>query len=155
MLSEYRDEVISDMPLLPPILELHLPPTEEELSQTLSKLRKSKAGGKSDILPELILSGGPELWDRVLTMIKQVWEDSMVVRDWQDALVVPIPKKGDLRYCDNWRGIYIYKLTGCGREDTGEDIVKERLEVLIKFSQSHRVDSRRDVAVWTGHGLCC
>ena len=65
MLSEYRDEVISDMPLLPPILELDLPPTEEELSQALSKLRKRKAGGKSGILPELILSGGPELWDSV------------------------------------------------------------------------------------------
>ena len=41
MLSEYRDEVISDMPL-PPILELDLPPTEEELSQALSNLRKQE-----------------------------------------------------------------------------------------------------------------
>ena len=120
-----------------------LPPIEEELSQALSKLRKRKAGGKSGILPELILSGGPELWDRVLTMIKQVWEDGMVVRDWQDALVVPIPKKGGLRCCDNWRGISLLDVVGkiLGR------IVKERLEVIA--SQSHRVDSGRDVAVWT------
>ena len=24
---------------------------------------------------------------------------------WRDALVVPVPKKGDLAMCDNWRGI--------------------------------------------------
>ena len=48
----------------------------------------------------------------VLTMIKQVWEDGMVVRDWQDALVVPIPKKGDVRCCDNWRGISLLDVVG-------------------------------------------
>ena len=26
-------------------------------------------------------------------------------KDWSDALLVPIPKKGDLGKCDNWRGI--------------------------------------------------
>ena len=36
----------------------------------------------------------------------------MVVRDWQDALVVPIPKKGDLRCCDNWRGISLLDVVG-------------------------------------------
>ena len=50
----------------------------------------------------------------------------MVVRDWQDALVVPIPKKGELRCCDNWRGISLLDVVGkiLGR------IVKERLEVI-------------------------
>ena len=50
----------------------------------------------------------------------------MVVRDWQDALVVPIPKKGDLRCCDNWCGISLLDVVGkiLGR------IVKERLEVI-------------------------
>ena len=28
-----------------------------------------------------------------------------MVGDWKDAEIVPIPKKGDLKHCDNWRGI--------------------------------------------------
>jgi len=28
-----------------------------------------------------------------------------VFKDWRDALIVPVPKKGDLQSCDNWWGI--------------------------------------------------
>ena len=127
-LIEYRDEVISDMPLLPPAMELDLPPTEEELTQALDKLKMRKAGGKSGILPELILHGCPELWERMLKMIRQVWEDGTVVRDWKDSLVVPIPKKGDLRHCDNWRGISLLDVVG----KILARIVKERLEGIAE-----------------------
>ena len=51
ILSEYRDDMIDNMPWLASILELDLPPSEEELSQASSKLKKKKAGGKSGILP--------------------------------------------------------------------------------------------------------
>ena len=124
--SEYRDEVISAMPMLSPNLDLDLPPTEEELLQALSKLKKGKAGGKSGLLPELITFGGTDLWDRVLEVIKQVWEDGKVVRDWQDAVVIPIPKKGDLKQCDNWRGISLLDVIG----KILARIVQERLQMI-------------------------
>ena len=31
--------------------------------------------------------------------------EQQVPEEWRDALHVPIPKKGDLIHCDNWRGI--------------------------------------------------
>ena len=88
------------MPLLAPFLELDSPSSEEELSQALSKLKMRKAGGKSDTLPELILCGGAKLWSRILKLMQQVWEEGRAVGEWQDAVVVPVPKKGDLRHCD-------------------------------------------------------
>ena len=33
-------------------------------------------------------------------------------QDWRDALLVPIPKKGDLSRCDNWRGIALLEVVG-------------------------------------------
>lgn len=33
-------------------------------------------------------------------------------RDWADAILVPIPKKGDLTHCDNWRGISLLDVVG-------------------------------------------
>ena len=122
----HRDDVIDNMPLLAPILELDSPPSEEELSQALSKLKKRKAGGKSGILPELILCGGAELWSRILKLIQQVWEEGRVVGEWQDAVVVPVPKKGDLRHCNNWRGISLLDVVG----KIMARIMKERLEVI-------------------------
>ena len=52
-----------------------MPPTEEELMQPLTKLKMRKAGGKSDVLPELILHGGVDLWDRMLEVMQKVWKE--------------------------------------------------------------------------------
>ena len=71
-----------------------------------------KAGGKSGVLPELILHGGVDLWDRMLEVMRKVWEEGKVVRDWQDAVVVPIPKKGDLKQRDHWCGISLLDVVG-------------------------------------------
>ena len=61
--SEYRQEVIDDMSLLPPLMELDYPPTAKELSEALSNLKNRRAGRKSGILPELVHCGGCELED--------------------------------------------------------------------------------------------
>ena len=121
--------MIDTLPLLPPLpphLDLDMPPTEEELMRALTKLKMRKAGGKSGVLPELIPHGGVDLWDRILEVMQKVWEEGKVVRDWQDAVVVPIPKKGDLKQCDHWRGIGLLDVVGkvLGR------IVQGRLQVI-------------------------
>ena len=126
--SEYREQVIDDIPLLPPLLELDSPPTGEELTEALFKLKNRKAGGKSGIIPELIHCGGCDLEDRILKIMEQMWEDGCVVDDWKNAVVVPIPKKGDLRRCDNWRGISPLDVVG----KVMARIVKERLEQIVE-----------------------
>ena len=69
-------------------------------------------GGRTGILPELLLCGGPELHERVLLLMEDIWRRGKVVKDWQDAEVVPIPKKGDLRRYYNWRGISLLNVIG-------------------------------------------
>ena len=93
---------------LPPALELDHPPTLEE---ALRRLKRGKAGGRTGILPELLLYGGPELQDRLFLLMEDVWRRGKVANDWQ---IVPIPKKGNLRKCDNWRGIRkVFGKIGC------------------------------------------
>ena len=79
------------------------PLTEEELGVALDKLKCGKADERTGILPEMILAGGKQLWSRLHQLILEVWEEHRVVTDWLDAQIVPIPKKGDLHQCDNWR----------------------------------------------------
>ena len=149
--SEYREQVINDMPSLPPILELDSPPTDEELSEALSKLKNRKAGGKSGILPELIHCGGCELEDRILEIMGQMWEVGSVVDDWKDAVVVPIPKKGDLRRCDNWRGISLLDVVG----KVMARIVKERLEKIADRVLPESQSGFRKGRGCIRHDFCC
>ena len=49
------------MPILPPSLDLDEPPTKEELVTALTKMKMRKVGGKTGILPEMVLLGGEVL----------------------------------------------------------------------------------------------
>ena len=53
----------------------------------------------------MILCGGAALHMRIHDLICKVWHDGVVVAEWRESEIVPIPKKGDLSSCDNWRGI--------------------------------------------------
>ena len=45
-------------------------------------------------------------------LIKTAWETEEVSQEWVDAILVPIPNKGNLHSCDNWRAIALLEVTG-------------------------------------------
>ena len=59
------------IPSLPLALELD-PPTSEELTKSLSKLKRAKAIGRTEILPELHLHSSAELRDRLLLLMEDI-----------------------------------------------------------------------------------
>ena len=64
-------------------------------------------------MPQLIVHcTGAELIDRLLQLTQRVWQEGTVVEDGRDAEIVPIPKKGNLKLCDNWRGISLSDVVG-------------------------------------------
>ena len=107
--SQFCEEAMEEMPTYPTRLELDNSPTHDELLLALGRLRRGKAGGKTGIVPEL---PGADIQDRLLQLIQDMWAQGTVVEDWRDAVVVPIPKKGDLKLCDNWRGISLLDVAG-------------------------------------------
>ena len=121
-------EVINAMAVLPLRLDLDYPPTMEELDVALSKLKKNKAGGLFGILPELVLFGGPALWDQLLLLFQDIWGSGHVVDDWRNALIVPVPKKENLQSCDNWRGISLLDVMG----KILARIIQDRLQVIAE-----------------------
>ena len=40
-----------------------------------------------------------------MTLVRAVWREKCVPQDWRDAILIPVPKKGNLYCCDSWRGI--------------------------------------------------
>jgi hypothetical protein len=38
-------------------------------------------------------------------LFPDIWKEERFPKDWKEGIIVKIPKKGDYRNCNNWRGI--------------------------------------------------
>ena len=88
-------------------------PSREKLTDAVGKLRNGKAAGKSGILPEMVKAGccNDNLLNIMLDLVHKVWQQE-VPKEWADAVLLPIPKKGDLGKCDNWWGVALLEVVG-------------------------------------------
>ena len=86
------------------------PPTRA----AVAKLRPGKAPGESGILPEMVKTAcrDDEFLSLLLDLAHNIWREGRVPGEWANALLIPIPKKGDIRKCDNWRGIALLDVVG-------------------------------------------
>ena len=103
------------------------PPKSQEIAKAL---KNGKAPGSSNILPEMLKAGrkDKDFVSMIADLLVSVWEERKVPKEWVDAILIPIPKKGDLKRCDNWRGIAILKVAGkmAGR------IIQDRLQKVAE-----------------------
>ena len=76
------------------------------------RLAVGRASGLNGLLPDILNCCGGPLLDYILTLFQTVWKERCVPAEWRDALLVPVPKKGDLSFCDNWRGISLLDVMG-------------------------------------------
>ena len=63
-----------------------------------------------------------------MELFGDVWRDGCVPREWADASLIPIPKKGDLSQCDNWRGIALLDVVG----KVLASVLQRRLQVFAE-----------------------
>ena len=75
-----------------------------------------------------MLCEGEVLQCRIHELMVQVWSSGGVPGDWRDSQIVPIPKKGNLRVCDNWRGISLLDVVG----KLFARIIQDRLEEIAE-----------------------
>ena len=80
-------------------------PLRSEVEQAIRALKKHKSPGCDEICGEMILAGGEEAIDIYYTLIKKIWTSEKWPLDWKKSIYVPLPKKGDLQLCSNYRTI--------------------------------------------------
>ena len=61
-------------------------------------------------------------------LLSAVWEERRAPHEWVDAILIPIPKKGNLHCCNNWRGIALLDVVG----KVAARIVQIRLQTLAE-----------------------
>ncbi|KAL5479252.1 hypothetical protein EMCRGX_G022749 [Ephydatia muelleri] len=110
--SSYDDSVFNIIPQQPIMEELARPPTVEEVRCALSQVKCNRAAGKDGIPAELLIYGGEQALTFLHTICTEVWSSEMIPKEWVDSIIVPLPKKGNLQLCDNWRGISLLSVAG-------------------------------------------
>ena len=60
--------------------------------------------------------------------MRTVWQERCVPQEWVDDILVPIPKKGNLCSCENWREISLLDLVG----KVVARVVQNRLQSLAE-----------------------
>ena len=87
-------------------------PSLDEIRGALFLIVENRAGGVNNILPEMVKVSSGELLEYLLDLFTCVCEDGSVPQGWRNALLVPVPKKGDLSLCDSWHGISLLDVVG-------------------------------------------
>jgi len=81
------------------------PPTKTEIKLALTQLKNGKAIGLDNINLE-VLKADPEITVEMLyPLVEKIWKEEKIPEEWDEGLIIKIPKKGDQTNCNNWRGV--------------------------------------------------
>ena len=96
-----------DLPQMPTMRINDNPQTLNEIKDAIAALPNNKAAGV-DGLPAEFFKAQPGLAaDMLHPLINASWISEKFPDEWNEGFIVKIPKKGDLRDCNNWRGICV------------------------------------------------
>uniref|UniRef100_A0A8D9F872 Craniofacial development protein 2 n=1 Tax=Cacopsylla melanoneura TaxID=428564 RepID=A0A8D9F872_9HEMI len=104
LLNVQRDHATPE--LIKSSAEIEIPKvTYNEVVKAIKNLKNNKAPGSDNIPSELLKSGNGFLVEALTKLLNQVWKEEKVPREWTEAIIIPIHKKGDKLICENYRGI--------------------------------------------------
>jgi len=76
-------------------------PTKTETKLALVQLKNGKAVGLDNINPE-VLKVDPEITVEIIyPLLKKVWKEENIPEEWEEELIIKIPKKEGLANCKN------------------------------------------------------
>ena len=68
-------------------------------------MKVDKAPGADNIPAELLKHGGKELIALMTSLFQKIWVTKTWPDEWTRSLIIPLPKKGNPRKCQNYRTI--------------------------------------------------
>ena len=77
----------------------------DELKEVIAKLKNGKAPGEDNIPSELYKYSSNKFKARLLRFFNQIYIQETIPEEWQNAIIIPIFKKGDKTDPKNYRGI--------------------------------------------------
>ena len=81
------------------------PPLKAEIEKAMKNINTRKAPGLDGVPAELLQYGGQKSLEVMHKICEGIWETGEWPDDWVNSVFIPIPKKGDLSKCGNYRTI--------------------------------------------------
>ena len=75
------------------------------MEAAIQSLKKGKSAGVDNIPAELVQAGGEDVITALTTVCNRIWQTGEWPTPWTQSLVITLPKKGNLRQCQNYRTI--------------------------------------------------
>ena len=80
-------------------------PSLAEIRDAIKTLKFNKAASEDVIQAEILIVDSQTAAEILHPRTAAAWENEEQMQSWTKALIVKLPKKGDLRSCGNWSGI--------------------------------------------------
>ena len=77
----------------------------EEVEEAVKKMKNGKSPGVDNIPGELIKNGGEAMIDALTVICQRIWTTKEWPNKWTQSIMIPLPKKGNLKKCQNYRTI--------------------------------------------------
>lgn len=87
-------------------------PNPKEIERAYQRLESGEATDRDRMTAEMHSRGDDGLLSALHFLITEIWRCEQVPQDWRDAVIIPLPKKGDRQLCSNWRGISLLSVAG-------------------------------------------
>ena len=91
--------------------EQPLPILNSEVIYYIKSLKNGKSPVIDNVSSKLLKGGGEALNDIITKLCQKVWSTNQWPDLWSTSLIIPIPKKGDLKKCSNYRTISLISHT--------------------------------------------
>lgn len=70
-----------------------LEPNLDKIEMIINSLKNNKSPGEDNINAELLKLAGPHLAIQIQKLIKSIWINEQIPKDWNTAIVCPVLKK--------------------------------------------------------------
>ena len=105
--------ILEELPQLPTVYEMDVPPTLEEVKRAIDSLKNGKAPGPDGIPAEIYKCGDEDLCHALLSIFLRCWQTGEVPKQWLHAVVSTLyKKKGEKSMCSNYRGLSLLDVAG-------------------------------------------
>lgn len=119
-------EALEDLPVVEYLAD---PPSFDEFTAAINRLKNSKTPGVDSLPSEIYKYGGPNIKGRLFDLVKKIWEYEAIPQDWKDASICKLYKgKGNVSDCSSYRGISLLSTAG----KVLAHIINKRLSLLAE-----------------------
>ena len=102
-------------------------------------MKSGKAPGDDRVSADMLKAGGEIIVRPLVELFEGIWEKEDIPSDWKTGLIIKLPKKGDLRMCNNRRGITLLPVTSKGFSR----VIRDRISAAIDAQRTGRLSERK------------